>query len=510
MPTLEQSSTAGSSSGTLPAETLEVLIIGAGFSGLGMAIKLLESGNQSFLVLEKADDIGGTWYANRYPGCACDIPSHLYSFSFDRNPDWSRMYSGRDEIQRYLKSCVGKFRLAPYIRLKTRMNSAAWDDRASLWIVQTSQGTVRTRVLISAIGGLHVPKYPDIPGLENFQGTTFHSTAWDSSVSLEGKRVAVIGTGASAIQFVPEIAPKVGKLYLFQRTPPWILPKVDFPIAERWQKRFRRFPALTWFFRTALFWLYEIRVWGFLGKVRVMRKRGQQMALDHLKAQVPDAALRAKLTPSYELGCKRVLISNDFYPAIQRPNVEFITAGIREVREHSIVTQDGVEHPVDVLIYGTGFRVTEPLHDTQIAGRNGLEIHQAWKERISAYLGLTVSGFPNFFILLGPNTGLGHNSVVLMSEAQIGYVMKSLELMRRRKAAAMEVKAETQNSFVQELRERLTGTVWQSGGCRSWYQDAATGENPIIWPGSVVAYIRRTRKVKEKDYVLSSPSSAHS
>jgi cation diffusion facilitator CzcD-associated flavoprotein CzcO len=275
LPTLEQSST-DFSSGALPVETLDVLIIGAGFSGLGMAIKLLKSGNKSFLVLEKADDIGGTWYANQYPGCACDIPSHLYSFSFDRNPDWSRMYSGRNEIQGYLKSCVDKFRLTPYIRLNTRMNSATWDESASLWRVETSQGTIRTRILISALGGLHVPKYPDIPGLENFRGMAFHSTAWDASISLEGKRVAVIGTGASAIQFVPEIAPKVEKLYVFQRTPPWILPKIDFPIAERWQKRFRRFPALTWLFRTALFWLYEIRVWGFLGKVRVLRKRASR------------------------------------------------------------------------------------------------------------------------------------------------------------------------------------------------------------------------------------------
>ena len=480
-----------------------MLIVGAGFSGLGMAIKLLEAGTTSLLLIEKAGEIGGTWYANQYPGCACDIPSHLYSFSFDRNPDWSRMYSGRDEIQQYLKGCVEKYGLKPYIRLNTRMAEAVWDEAAALWRVTTADGaTIRARVLVSAVGALHVPKYPDIPGMENFAGTAFHSTWWDLSVSLEGKRIAVIGTGASAIQFVPEIAPKAGKLYLFQRTPPWILPKTDFPIAERWRKRFRRFPSLTWLFRVALFWLYEVRVWGFLGNVMALRKRGQKMALDHLEAQVPDPGLRARLTPGYELGCKRVLISNDFYPAIQRQNVEFITDGIREIREHSIVTQDGIERPVDVLIYGTGFRATEPLHDTRVAGRNGAEIHDVWKERISAYLGITVAGFPNFFILLGPNTGLGHNSVVLMSEAQIGYVMKCLRLMKRRGAKIMEVKPETEKRFVEELRQRLTGTVWQAGGCRSWYQDAATGENPVIWPGSVVSYLRRTRAVAEADYAL--------
>jgi cation diffusion facilitator CzcD-associated flavoprotein CzcO len=503
LPTLEKSEAATSSTNALPTETLEVLIVGAGFSGLGMAIKLLESGIKPFLVIEKADDIGGTWYVNQYPGCACDIPSHLYSFSFDRNPEWSRMYSGRDEIQQYLKACAEKYGVNQYIRLNTRMQKAVWDEAAALWRVTTADGaTINARSLVSAVGALHVPKYPDIPGMEKFAGPAFHSTWWDASVPLEGKRVAVIGTGASAIKFVPEIAKKVAKLFVFQRTPPWILPKTDFAIAERWRKRFRRVPFLTWLFRTGLFWLYEIRVWGFLGNLRVLRKRGQQMALDHLTEQVPDPALRAKLTPSYELGCKRVLISNDFYPAIQRPNVEFITDGIKEIREHSIVTQDGTERPIDVLIYGTGFRATEPLHDTQIVGRNGLQIHEAWKERISAYLGVSVSGFPNFFILLGPNTGLGHNSVVLMSEAQIGYVMDCLRLMRRRGMKVMEVKADTQKSFVEELRSRLVGTVWQAGGCRSWYQDPKTGESPVIWPGSVRAYQRRTKAVAERDYML--------
>jgi cation diffusion facilitator CzcD-associated flavoprotein CzcO len=488
----------------IPSGVLDVLIVGAGFSGLGMAIKLLQQGTKDFLVIEKADDIGGTWYVNQYPGCACDIPSHLYSFSFDRNPDWSRMYSGRDEIQRYLKSCAQRFGLNPYIRLNTRMKEAVWDEGTSLWRVATGEGAIiRARVLVSAVGGLHVPRFPEIPGMEKFAGPSFHSTWWDASVPLEGKRVAVIGTGASAIQFVPEIAPKVGKLSIFQRTPPWIVPKEDFAIPERWRNRFRKLSFFTWLLRTALFWLYEIRVWGFLGKVDALRRRGEKMALDHIAAQVPDPEMRARVTPDYQFGCKRVLISNDFYPALQRPNVEFVTDGIREIRERSIVTQDGTERPVDVLIYATGFRATEPLHDTRVVGRNGVDIHQAWQERISAYLGMTVSGFPNFFILLGPNTGLGHNSVVLMSEAQIGYVMDCLRMMRKRGSRVMEVKAATQQRFVDELRKRLAGTVWESGGCRSWYQDARTGESPVIWPGSVVAYKRRTRAVAEADYVLS-------
>src|SRR5258707_2966806 len=481
---------------------LDVLIVGAGFSGLGMAIKLLEAGTTSFLVIEKADDIGGTWYANQYPGCACDIPSHLYSFSFDRNPEWSRMYAGREEIQTYLKAGVSRYGLEPYIRVNTAMQQAVWDEAAALWRVHAENGpTLTERVLVSGVGALHVSAFPWIKGLEKFSGPAFHPTEWDSNVPLDGKRTAVIGTGPSSIQFVPEIAPKAEKLFVFQRTPPWILPKSDFAIPDRWRNRFRRVPPLGWLFRRALFWLYELRVYGFMGNLW-LRKRGETMAREHLQAQVPDPKLRAVLTPSYEFGCKRVLISNDFYPAIQRPNAELVTDAISEVREHSIVTADGKEREVDVLIYGTGFRATEPLYGASIIGRNGLDIHQAWKDRISACLGVTVAGFPNFFILLGPNTGLGHNSVVLMIEAQVRYVMESLELMRRRGSKIMEVKPDTQRLFVDELRQRLQGTVWQSGGCKSWYKDAA-GENPTIWPGSVVAYQRRTRAVSAQDYDLS-------
>src|SRR5258707_15131037 len=481
---------------------LDVLIVGAGFSGLGMAIKLLEAGTTSFLVIEKADDIGGTWYANQYPGCACDIPSHLYSFSFDRNPEWSRMYAGREEIQTYLKAGVSRYGLEPYIRVNTAMQQAVWDEAAALWRVTAANGSTFTaRVLVSAVGALHVPAFPQIKGLEKFAGPAFHSTEWDASVQLEGKRIAVIGPGASAIQFVPEIAPKAEGLFVFQRTPPWILPKSDFAIPDRWRNRFRRVPPLGWLFRRALFWLYELRVYGFMGNLW-LRKRGETMAREHLQAQVPDPKLRAVLTPAYEFGCKRVLISNDFYPAIQRPNAELVTDAISEVREHSIVTADGKEREVDVLIYGTGFRATEPLYGASIMGRNGVDIHQAWKERISAYLGVTVSGFPNFFILLGPNTGLGHNSVVLMIEAQVRYVLKCLKLMCQRNISAMEVRSESQQHFAANLRDHMARTVWQSGACRSWYQATHTGENTTLRPGSVIQYFRAMRSVSASEYDL--------
>ncbi|MGB6667140.1 MAG: NAD(P)/FAD-dependent oxidoreductase, partial [Candidatus Acidiferrum sp.] len=315
------------------------------------------------------------------------------------------------------------------------------------------------------------------------------------------KNIAVVGTGASAIQFVPQIAPRAGKLYLFQRTPPWIVPRIDFAIDENWRSRFRRFPLVMRAFRQYIFWRQEFRVLGFLGN-RFVRRKATEIATRHMQRQIQDPKLREALTPRYELGCKRVLVSDDFYPTLKRENVELVTEGIAEICEHSIVTTDGVERPVDVLILGTGFRATEPLIGVQVVGRGGVEIHDAWRERMSAYLGVTVSGFPNFFLLLGPNTGLGHNSIILMIEAQVGYVMSCLALMKRRKKRVLEVRENTQKNFVAELYRRLEGTVWQSGGCKSWYQDQRTGENTTLWPGSVVSYVRRTRSASASDYEL--------
>jgi cation diffusion facilitator CzcD-associated flavoprotein CzcO len=481
---------------------VDVLIVGGGFSGLCMAIKLREAGMNSFLLLEKSGDIGGTWYDNRYPGCACDIPSHLYSFSFEPSPDWSRMYPGQREIHDYLKRIVQRHELAPQIRLNTRFQEAVWDESESVWHATAGGGIrIRARVIVSGIGGLHVPQYPKLKGIERFAGRKFHSSTWDHSVDLDDKNVAVVGTGASAIQFVPQIAPRVGKLHLFQRTPPWIVPRMDFAFEEKWKQRFRRFPLLMRAFRQLIFWRQEVRVLGFLGN-RYIRGKATEIATHHLEKHIKDPKLRATLKPNYDLGCKRVLVSDDYYPALTRPNVELITDAIAEVRERSIVTADGVERPIDVLIFGTGFRATEPLIGIRLVGRGGVEIHDAWRERMSAYLGITVSGFPNLFILLGPNTGLGHNSVVLMIEAQVRYVMSCLKLTKRRKRQVLEVRSETQKQFVADIYRRLESTVWQSGGCHSWYQDQRTGENTTIWPGSVVAYTRRTRAVSPADYEL--------
>jgi cation diffusion facilitator CzcD-associated flavoprotein CzcO len=486
--------------------SVDVLIVGAGFSGICMGIKLLEAGMKNFLLIEKSEDVGGTWYENRYPGCACDVPAHLYSFSFERNPSWTRMFAGQQEIWQYLRSCVQRYGLTPYLRFKTRFREAAWDDADGHWRICVSDSSrdnliIRARVLVSGMGALHVPHYPEIPGIERFTGPSFHSATWRSDVDLSGKRVAVVGTGASAIQFIPHIASRTGKLHVFQRTPAWIVPRLDFGIPEKWRKLFRRIPALTWVLRKTLFVALEWRVLSFLGD-RVVREHMEKIARGHLERSVSDPKLRAALTPRYQIGCKRILLSDDFYPALQRPHVELVTERIAEVRERSIVTEDGVERPVDVLIYGTGFYVTEQFIGMKLVGRDGIEIHDAWRNGISAYLGVTVAGFPNFFILLGPNTGLGHNSVVLMIEAQVGYVINCLKLMRERKIGAMEVRAEAQKHFAADVRDRMARTVWQSGGCRSWYQDTHTGENTALWPGSVIAYMRDMRSVSTAEYDL--------
>jgi cation diffusion facilitator CzcD-associated flavoprotein CzcO len=480
--------------------SVDVLIVGAGFAGLGMAIALRKAGMESFLVIEKGSDVGGTWRDNRYPGCACDIPSHLYSFSFDLNPNWSRMYAPQPEIWDYLRQCAKRHGVLGRVRFHTTMQAAEWDEAQRQWEVTTQNGNrIHARVLISGMGALHVPCYPDEPGRERFCGPWFHSACWDPDVALLGRRIAVIGTGASAIQLVPQIAALAGRLDLYQRTPAWILPRRDFPIDERWKRRFAQAPWLMRAFRAWLFWNREIFVPGFLGN-RWMQAQAEKMARSFLERSVRDPTFRAALTPNYAFGCKRALISSDFYEAVQRPNVQLVAEPIAEIREQSVVTASGAERPADVLIYATGFRATELLHGIRVSGRGGIDFQQAWRESRCAHLGIAMSGFPNFFMLLGPNTGLGHNSVVLMIEAQIRYVISCLKGMQQRNCSVMELRPESQNRFGEFLRRRLAGTVWQSGGCRSWYQDAETGENPTIWPGSVVAYRRRTQRVAAADF----------
>lgn len=465
----------------------QIAIIGTGFGGLGTAIKLKQEGINDFAVFERADDVGGTWRDNSYPGCACDVHSHLYSFSFALNPRWSRMYSPQPEIWEYLRKCARDFGISQHLRFNHEVNRCVWQRQQQHWLIETSQGSYTANVIVAGVGALCEPAVPTLPGIESFQGKTFHSARWDHDYDLTGRNVAVVGTGASAIQFVPEIQPKVGKLHLFQRTPPWIIPRLDRAITEFEKRIFEFLPVTQYLVRAAIYWYRELFLVGF----RNPKWMGyfHRMALRHLERAVKDPQLRAKLTPSYTIGCKRILISNNYLPALTQPNVEVITERIREVRAHSIVTEDGVERPVDALIYGTGFQVTDMPFSKHVYGVEGRSMYELWQGSPKAYLGTTVSGFPNYFLLLGPNTGLGHNSVVFMIEAQIEHVMKALRYMRKHKIATIDPRPEMQTAFVSEVERRMQGTVWTSGGCKSWYLDK-TGRNSTLWPDFTWQYRR--------------------
>ncbi len=478
----------------------EVAIVGTGFSGLGMAIQLKKSGERSFVVLEQAGEIGGTWRDNHYPGCACDVQSHLYSYSFEPNPDWSRMYATQPEILAYLRECARKYRIRPHIRFSSPVRSMRWQEADGVWVIRYGAGeTMRVRKVVSGIGGLSRPAYPKIKGLDSFRGAAFHSQQWDHACSLRGKRVAVIGTGASAIQFVPAIAPEVGELKLFQRSAPWVLPKPDREISPREKLLFRLLPQVQRAFRSAIYCQLEATAAGFTLNPRIM-KVAERWGRQHIRRTIQDPVLRAKVTPDYTPGCKRILLSNDYYPALARDNVSVIIDGIREVRPHAIVTADGVEHEVDAIIYGTGFQATDPIGPLEIQGRDGRNLREYFRERgTQAYLGTTISGFPNLFLLLGPNTGLGHNSIVYMIESQIRLVLQLFRQMNQGHLKSIEPRAEVQAAYNEDVQRRLDGTVWQQGGCQSWYMDEH-GRNVTLWPGFTWQFRRMTQRVDLSAY----------
>ncbi len=469
----------------------QVAIIGAGFAGLGMAIKLKERGVTDFVVLERAGEVGGTWRENTYPGCACDIKSDLYSFSFAPNPDWSHTYARQPEILDYLKRCVGDFGLTPHLRLRHEVRAAVWDEARALWRVETSGGTFTARALVSGHGPLNAPKWPKIPGLDTFEGAKFHSARWDHGVDLRGKRVGVIGTGASAIQFVPELQKEVGQLTVFQRTPPWIVPRGDGPTSKRRRRLFRRVPLLQRLSRARVFALAEFQHLGFSRPG--MNKLVEKAAREHLEAQVEDPELRAKLLPDYRIGCKRILVSDDYYPALTQPNVELVTDAVTRVRGDSIITAGGRERAFDVLIGGTGFYATEPPVARLIYGRGGRSLTDVWSPHLEALHGTTVAGFPNLFLLVGPNTGLGHNSIVYIIEAQIGYILQALSHMERKGLVALEPTPQAQADYNDRLQEKLRSSIWVQGGCVSYYLDA-TGRNSTLWPERAANFRRLLRR----------------
>jgi cation diffusion facilitator CzcD-associated flavoprotein CzcO len=478
-----------------------IVIIGSGFAGLCMAIRLKQAGFDNFVILEKNDDLGGTWRDNKYPGCACDVPSHMYSYSFELNPDWTRMFAPQEEIWAYMRRCADKYGITAHIHYGRAVERMEWDDATGRWHIATTTGEVyKARAIVSGIGALHVPSIPEIPGADRFAGAAFHSAQWDQSCDLSGKRVAVIGTGASSIQFVPQIANRAGQVYVFQRTPPWIHPRPDFEIPPAVRAMFRTAPPTMRAFRNGIYCVLETRAVGFAVHPKLMAPL-QRIAERHIKRQIADPVLRAKVTPDYMVGCKRLLLSSDYYPALARPNVDLVTGHIAGITEKGLVGADGSTYDVDVIIYGTGFRTVDAIEEMNLAGRDGVKLQDVWRGGVEAYYGITVAGFPNFFMLLGPNTGLGHNSVVFMIESQVQHVLSCLRLMARQRAETIEVKPAALHRFNDGIQRRLRRSVWSEGGCKSWYLDAE-GVNRALWPGFSFEFWARTRRARRADYMI--------
>lgn len=491
-------------------EHMRVAVIGSGFGGLGAAVRLRREGVTDFVVLERAGAVGGTWRDNSYPGCACDVPSHLYSFSFAPNPDWPRTFSGQEKIQEYLEQVADTFRLRSHIRLDTEVQQLRWDADKLWWEVETSNGTLTADVVVSATGPLSDPKLPDIPGLDTFEGKVFHSAQWDHDYDLRGKRVAMVGTGASAIQIVPAIQREVGKLTLFQRTPPWVMPRMDRAIskAERWLHR--RLPFTTHARRGILWGIRELQVQAFTKRPNELGAV-EQIAKRNIARGIKDPALRAKVTPSYRIGCKRILLSNTYYPALAQHNVDVVTGGLSEVRGNTVVGSDGTEAEVDVIIFGTGFHVTDmPIAD-RVVGADGGTLMESWKDGMKSLRGATAAGFPNFMTVIGPNTGLGNSSMILMIESQLNYLadyMRQLDLLSppgRGDRAALAVRTGAVHAWNDKVQERMKRTVWNTGGCNSWYLDE-NGVNTTLWPGTTTEFRTATRRVDLAEYEVVRPS----
>ncbi|MBF6330739.1 flavin-containing monooxygenase [Nocardia transvalensis] len=478
----------------------EVLIVGAGMAGLGMAATLRNAGITDFVVLEKASEVGGTWRVNTYPGCSCDVLSMMYSYSFAPYSGWSRLYAEQPEILDYIRRVVKDFALGAHLRFDSEVVSYHFDDAADRWTVRTRAGEVyRPRVVVVCHGALHRPYIPDFPGRERFTGPVVHTARWDPSIDVTGKRVAVIGTGASAVQLVPAIAGRAAHVTVFQRTPHWVLPKMNRAIGDRERALLSAVPGLRRVYRNVAYWTHEVPVAGFMNP-RLLSIL-QWAALRHLRKQVPDPELAAKLVPDYTIGCKRILLTSDYYPALTRPDVDLITSPIAEFDPRGIRTADGILHDADVIVLATGFDTDNRCAREDIAGRDGLTIQQAWRDGMRAYLGMSVAGFPNLFMVMGPNSGGGAQSILFVIEAQVRYIAKCLRLMRKYRATRIEVRPEVERAFNDRLHARLSRSVWNSGGCDSWFLDH-TGHNRQCWPGTGTSYWWATRTPKRRSFLL--------
>jgi len=482
-------------------KSFRIGIVGAGFSGLCAAIRLRQAGFEDFVVFERGADVGGTWRDNTYPGCACDIPSSLYSFSFELNPHWTRMYPRQAEIWSYLRRLVQKYELRQYIRFHEEMLEAQYDEASARWTLDFRSGRKEeVDVFVNATGPLNKPAFPAVAGSDTFPGPAFHSSAWRHDVDLSDKRVAVIGTGASAIQIIPEVARTASKVQVFQRTPPWVLPRRDRPFAAWERSLYRAMPFAQRLLRWAIYVRQELLVFGFLGNASLQRKV-RTWAEAMIARQVGDEQLRQKLVPQYAPGCKRLLVSNDWYPALQRENVELIDEAVAGIDGSRIVGAAGTVREADVLVYATGFAATDFVTPMKVRGRGGEDLATSWKKGAATHLGITVAGFPNLFLLVGPNTGLGHNSIVFMIEAQVNYMVRALRKMRRESLGTFELHPETQERSYRSVQQRMKRTVWMTG-CRSWYL-SADGRNDTLWPGTTLGYWWRTLRFDSGNYRFS-------
>ncbi|MEU4111190.1 NAD(P)/FAD-dependent oxidoreductase [Streptomyces sp. NPDC027717] len=488
-------------------EHVRVAVIGSGFGGLGAAVRLRREGITDFVVLERAGSVGGTWRDNSYPGCACDVPSHLYSFSFAPNPDWPRTFSGQEHIQAYLERVADDFGLRPHLRFDSEVKLMTWDAENLRWNIETASGSLTADVVVSATGPLSDPKIPAVPGLDSFPGRVFHSARWDHDYDLRGKRVAMVGTGASAIQIVPSIQPEVRSLTVFQRTPPWVMPRMDRAIGTAERRLHQALPFTARLRRGLLWGIRELQVQAFtkhpdeLGLVERLAKRNMARA-------IKDPALRAKLTPDYRIGCKRILLSSAYYPALAQPNVDVVASGVSEIRGSTVVAADGTETEVDAIIFGTGFHVTDMPIAERVVGAGGVTLAEAWKGGMAALRGGSAAGFPNWLSVIGPNTGLGNSSMILMIESQLNYLadyMRQLDTLGGR--TALDARPAAVDRWNRRVQERMKRTVWNTGGCTSWYLDAS-GRNTTVWPGTTTEFRQATRRVDLTEYeVLRKPVS---
>ena len=484
---------------TTGRRSVDVLIVGAGFAGLGAAIRLAKDGRDDYLVVDRGTEVGGTWRDNTYPGAACDVPSHLYSYSFELNPRWSRSFSPQVEIQDYLRRTAEKYHVLDKCLFRTEVTRAQWDADAERWLVDTTNGAFSAQVLVSAVGALCEPQLPDIAGIETFRGTIFHSARWDHDTDLTGKRVALIGTGASAIQIGPAIVDDVASLAVYQRTAPWVMPRRDRAYTAVEKFAFKNIPFAQRAIREAIYWGREAFVLGFAFQPKILLA-AQKLAQANIDKAITDPVLRAKVTPNFQMGCKRILISNDWYPTLARDNTELVTDGIAEIRENAIVTTDGTVREVDAIVVATGFHVTDsPTYD-KIVGVDGRSLGDVWREQgQQAYKGAAVHGFPNMLFVIGPNCGLGHSSMVYMAESHLNYLSSALQEMDRHGLATFEVRADRQRDYNTKLQDRMKQTIWTTGGCSSWYLDAH-GNNTTLWPSFTFLFRGLTRRFDKDAY----------